>query len=118
MIRLIGIVVTVAALIIGGLVFVDGLKKSAYSAGYDKASLEYVGHMSRLKNVVERMNQEALVLKQRQMESYRIALDMRNAEYSKIDNELKQKLKELEEVQDELAKDWYNTPIPDVYRRM
>lgn len=108
-------VVGIAA-VIAVIAYIEHLKGVSYESGYNQASVECHANMNRLKSSIERINQEALALKQRQMESYRMALDLRNKAYSEIDEELKQKLRELEEVQDEAAKDWYNTPIPDVYR--
>lgn len=106
----------VVGMLAGLVVFVQGLKSDAYDAGYNKATIEGGVQLQRLKNVIGEMNKEASRQKQLQLDAYRIALDVRNRQYADIDAELKARLQELKEIEDEKAKDWFNTPVPSVYR--
>ena len=106
----------VVVMVVSAVWYIQHLKGSAFNAGYNEASVAYERRLADMRASIEESNRKIVALREKQIEAYQKALQVRNEQYSEVDRELKIKLDKLEEFENEYAKDWFNTPIPDVYR--
>ena len=87
-----------------------------YNHGVNAERVKCQDGMQALKSAIESTNRKAVTLAERQKESYRIGLDVRNQQYESINHRLKIRERELRNLRNETGNLCANSPIPDGFK--
>ncbi|MDY0136352.1 MAG: hypothetical protein RBS36_04195 [Thiomicrospira sp.] len=99
-------------------VFLAGLLSwaTAYDYGKSKQKAECMQGLHSLQTAINKLNTEAVELAEKQKNSYRIALELRDNDYRRIDGELNTTLDQIEALKHASQDDCVNSRIPDDFK--
>ena len=88
----------------------------AFDYGTSRERAKCLQGLHALQTTVNKLNTEAIKLSERQKQSYRLALEVRDTDYRRIDKELSINLKTIEELKRESEDTCVNRRIPDGFK--